>query len=68
MDEAAASLVLWEEPPKLPEQHPLHACVPARDFFRPIVLWVAQQFGGLQVNEAKRLREFEAENAKLKKL
>ena len=26
------------------------------------------KFGGLQVNEAKRLRELEAENAKLKKL
>ncbi len=29
--------------------------------------WRAK-FGGLQVNEAKRLRELEAENAKLKKL
>ena len=26
------------------------------------------KFGGLQVNEAKRLRELEAENARLKKL
>ena len=26
------------------------------------------KFGGLQVNEAKRLRELEAENSKLKKL
>lgn len=26
------------------------------------------KYGGLQVNEAKRLRELEAENAKLKKL
>ena len=26
------------------------------------------RFGGLQVNESKRLRELEAENAKLKKL
>ena len=29
--------------------------------------WRAK-FGGMQVNEAKRLRELEAENAKLKKL
>lgn len=29
--------------------------------------WRAK-FGGLQVNEAKRLRELEAENARLKKL
>ena len=29
--------------------------------------WRAK-FGGLQVNEAKRVRELEAENAKLKKL
>ena len=27
-----------------------------------------QKFGGLEVNEAKRLRELEAENAKLKRL
>ena len=28
----------------------------------------APRFGGLQVNEAKRLRELEVENGKLKKL
>ena len=31
------------------------------------VLW-RSKFGGLQISEAKRLRELEAENGKLKKL
>ena len=31
-------------------------------------IWGRLQFGGLQVSEAKRLRELKVENAKLKKL
>ena len=50
------------------------AGVPVKDLCRrhgfseaPFYGW-RTKFGGLQVNEAKRLRELEAENAKLKKL
>lgn len=42
--------------------------VPQRRHQRGYVLQVALQFGGMEVPDAKRLRELEAENAKLKKL
>jgi len=50
------------------------AGVPAQDMFRKhgiangtFHLWKSK-FGGIEVSEAKRLRELEAENARLKKL